>query len=145
MSEWTPEPWELHAMLMGESTRICKATGENWQGCTHIAETDLPADARRAVACVNACKGIPTEALEEIGDPDTATKRAFTRLAEAERLLRKLGTRDDRMIGFQGERNRHIENCWCKFPIADVIDGEKNLVEHEPRCAEIRAFLEATP
>ena len=64
------------------------------------------------------------------------------RFAEAERLLRELGTRDDTMAGLFVDRKRHIENCWCGFPIEDVIDGQRNQVEHEPLCQRIRAFLE---
>ena len=64
------------------------------------------------------------------------------RLATAERLLRELGTRDDTMAGLFVDRKRHIENCWCGFPIEDVIDGQRNQVEHEPLCQRIRAFLE---
>ena len=47
----TSGPWELHAMLMGESTRICKPTPKkNWQGCEDIAVAVNPADARLIAA-----------------------------------------------------------------------------------------------
>lgn len=66
---------------------------------------------------------------------------AHQMLGTAERLLRDLGIRNDTMLGFAGPRKRHIDNCWCRFPIEDWIDGQRNQVAHEPRCLEIRGFL----
>ena len=65
----TPEPWHLDAF--GE---LCGRDGELLCDASHVDEPNdmtpeiSPANARRIVACVNACAGIPTEALE---DPHT--------------------------------------------------------------------------
>lgn len=48
----TPEPWRV------------SGTGHICAGDKVIPYDDLKADARRIVACVNACAGIKTEALE---------------------------------------------------------------------------------
>jgi hypothetical protein len=64
MSEHTKEPWAIHnsknliAILDYEGKHLA----ELWQR----KEYDSVANARRIVACVNACAGIPTEALEQI-------------------------------------------------------------------------------
>lgn len=58
-NRWGPEPWFIE-----DADYILDATGET------VAEAHAPAGwlakdrARRIVACVNACAGIPTEALE---------------------------------------------------------------------------------
>ena len=54
MSEHTREPWEQN------DNRI---TGHNKTGVTLFNDLE-PDDARRIVACVNACEGIATETLE---------------------------------------------------------------------------------
>ena len=111
VNEHTPEPWEKGKLVVNSWTH----EGDNFSngdvdiypplgeaGPVAIARS-LP-DARRIVAAVNACKGIPTERLEEAGREDDmrATFAIVTqskdlrdewrslkaRLAEAERLLR---------------------------------------------------------
>jgi len=64
MSEHTKEPWGIHksknfvAILDSEGKHLA----ELWQR----AEYDSVANARRIVACVNACVGIETETLERL-------------------------------------------------------------------------------
>lgn len=48
----TPEPWRV------------SGTGHICAGDKVIPYDDLKADARRIVACVNACAGIPTATIE---------------------------------------------------------------------------------
>lgn len=63
MSKHTPEPWAIHEDASGDIF----ISGSYH---TYIAEIGNPdedgaaADARRIVACVNACAGLPTEQLE---------------------------------------------------------------------------------
>lgn len=74
MSKHTPEPWEYSCGAIFQergSVSIARTHGaELFQG----AMTDRDAiserikeDARRIVACVNACRGLPTDELEQKG------------------------------------------------------------------------------
>ena len=72
MSKHTPEPWQAHQDASGDVFISSAATS------FHIAEigsedddTAIP-DARRIVACVNACKGVDTDLLEA-GELDKPT------------------------------------------------------------------------
>lgn len=63
----TPEPWQVHQDASGDVFVSSAKTS------FHIAEIGseddeavIP-DARRIVACVNACRGLPTEELEQKG------------------------------------------------------------------------------
>lgn len=56
MMEHTKEPWSMDAV----SGNIIGNNGEL------ICESVTPKDARRIVACVNACAGLSTELLENI-------------------------------------------------------------------------------
>jgi hypothetical protein len=61
----TKEPWQVN---FSDSTQICDCDGES-RGCAPIAvmadgDDDAEANARRIVACVNACAGLGTEALD---------------------------------------------------------------------------------
>ncbi|WP_328222342.1 hypothetical protein [Aeromonas caviae] len=67
MSKHTPEPWQAHQDASGDVFISSAETS------LHIAEigsedddTAIP-DARRIVACVNACRGLPTDELEQKG------------------------------------------------------------------------------
>lgn len=62
--EYTQAPWKLSGIA---PLNICAADGtligdccSGWQGSENIRE----ANARRIVACINACEGIPTKDLE---------------------------------------------------------------------------------
>jgi len=78
MSKHSPEPWTVYApggypTSIYHGDRETLATIDEDHDCTQ----DLTAaNARRIVACVNACAGIPTELLEPIGlathDPESA-------------------------------------------------------------------------
>lgn len=62
-TEHTPEPWFWNEKY-GE---VCFRSKEDDQSYGMACPVDLTAEAnaRRIVACVNACSGIPTEALED--------------------------------------------------------------------------------
>lgn len=94
MSEHTPEPW-ISAEYDGRHIEIMSALD------THIIffpRTQLGiANARRIVACVNACQGVATEFLEQNPAPDspaTLMRAAQSRADEAERLLRDIRDAD---------------------------------------------------
>lgn len=59
-TKYSPEPWR--ALLNGSGPHsIATSASVVVSFCNGIAKAE---DARRIVACVNACAGIPTEALE---------------------------------------------------------------------------------
>ena len=59
----SPEPW---AVCGCDGSKVCRIPTIDFKHDT-VAVTQNPADAERIVACVNACKGIPTEALQDAG------------------------------------------------------------------------------
>ena len=86
MSKHTPEPWQAHQDASGDVFISSAATS------FHIAEigsedddTAIP-DARRIVACVNACRGLPTDELEQKG----LVAAVGTQLIETERQCDEL-------------------------------------------------------
>ena len=73
MTEHTPEPWGLFSRH--GTTAIVDVDDANkeivaWMGFdrSEIPKRVHKANARRIVACVNACKGMTTEELERCGD-----------------------------------------------------------------------------
>lgn len=118
MSEHTPEPWEIsthlgvtnphyvgviaHLGLNTEDNMIAVVTSPGH--VVTMAECD--ANARRIVACVNACAGIPTGDLERPGMLERARlyARPLKDLDEAGRLLRQwLNVGDDNRNRVQTE------------------------------------------
>lgn len=96
MSQHTPEPWESHKTsvyfpnLMG---------GFDISGCP-----SPEANARRIVACVNACAGISTELLEQHGITDVlAPSESSKDLAEASALLIQSNARQLRLTAQRDE------------------------------------------
>lgn len=58
----TQEPWITH----NGGVYSAKAKDEKLYAEMSVAACHTPEDARRIVACVNACSGSPTDALEEM-------------------------------------------------------------------------------
>ncbi len=68
--EHTPEPWNVIEFYMsGERIGVEPKEGD-MIGFFHDKSERTKANARRIVACVNACKNIPTDVLES--DPNIA-------------------------------------------------------------------------
>jgi len=61
MAEHSPEPWA--SVIEFDRVAIRDQDGRKIVGEMYGRDED-EANARRAVACVNACRGIPTESLE---------------------------------------------------------------------------------
>lgn len=90
MPEHFNEPWHLHDMSGPTGAYIEYAPNERGVGKTvNIKDFDT---ARRIVACVNACAGIPTEALEGATGADAARLLALEIAAgvAGERVAAKL-------------------------------------------------------
>ncbi|MFQ1995750.1 hypothetical protein ACK36C_20720, partial [Aeromonas veronii] len=63
----TPEPWQVHQDASGD---VFISSAETSFHIAEIGSEDDEAvipDARRIVACVNACRGLPTDELEQKG------------------------------------------------------------------------------
>lgn len=117
MSEHTPEPWAVTDRNEIGDRYIGPAHGHPYAaicvtGIPPFLGNEAEANARRIVACVNACAGVPTEELEEVAkgsiaitvddviqDAVTAIEEAATaklnaaeeRKAHAERITRVAG------------------------------------------------------
>lgn len=67
MSEYTPEPWRLEPN--GAAYNLVAAGADRHHailvGMTHLPPGRHAANARRIVTTVNACAGLPTDALQE--------------------------------------------------------------------------------
>lgn len=69
-AQHTPEPWFYDKGLTHEKYFVAKHVGDSISGMSAIAmlysgSDEDKANARRIVACVNSCAGLPTEALEK--------------------------------------------------------------------------------
>ncbi|MGL6406532.1 hypothetical protein ACSZM7_10590 [Aeromonas veronii] len=72
MSEHTQEPWVLFE-VGDHHVHLCPASAANKTSILTVTEEDgvtfaavySDDDARRIVACVNACRGLPTDVLEQ--------------------------------------------------------------------------------
>lgn len=70
MDEHSREPWRVgkHSFIVDNSgaNPLSSADDVRLYGGYLVAESVFLNDARRIVACVNACEGIPTDELESI-------------------------------------------------------------------------------
>jgi hypothetical protein len=136
MSEHTKEPLEYEQNMRGDGTPDLGYYVFGGLDGEPIADVTTEDDARRLVACWNACREIKTEALEAGTGPfllvevRAATDRADAvevRADEAEKLLERVGR-----IIFHPERT-----------------GPKWTTYHRPYMKkladEVRAFLESKP
>lgn len=96
MSKHTPEPWHLPP---GDLIFVSKVGGRGYvakmmpldaprdrKGLPTDISDEMCANARRIVACVNACRGLPTDELEQKG----LVAAVGTQLLEADQLRDKL-------------------------------------------------------
>ena len=132
MNGHTPEPWRTRIDPMYDA-HLAKdepaSEGKCWplhygeedpeaDGDPLIGLTFTHADARRAVAAVNACQGIPTETLEHLHPETQLEIKMLTaryvefseRLAEAERLLRWICPQE----GLLKERDYFAAEDWLQ-------------------------------
>ncbi len=101
MDYHTTEPWKLSGIA---PLNICDNKGtliadccSGWQSEEGIREEN----ARRIVACVNACAGIPTEDLESVGvgSVDECAELAREKIERLEGELRALNDREAEAVG----------------------------------------------
>lgn len=92
ISKHTPEPWRAQAWSSHAARTVLVDDPAALTGKRVIAECDTEEDARRIVACVNACAGLTTDLLEckTIGEAsETMVDRLVDQRDELAAALRK--------------------------------------------------------
>jgi hypothetical protein len=69
MPDHSPEPWLISAYGRHLGGRPWTVLSHPTGGAQVVAGCETEKDAKRIVACVNACKEISTDALESVGKP----------------------------------------------------------------------------
>lgn len=148
MSEHTPEPWGTDNRISGprcapsvwwpKDVNFVAVTHDNTGEYSHVvcivASTTEPSevlerDARRIVACVNACRGIETETLEvvEIG------KRPFDIILrerdEARTDLADSRAKLDEMRALVGEMKSTLERVRDEMEASGGWDGDEDVFQ----------------
>lgn len=120
MSEHTPEPWAI-AEAFGGLIPIWSRV--KWITNIHAVPEESSNNARRIVACVNACAGIPTETLENAKAVIEFTKQkdhdAEILCAAADRVQKVINVGCSCKYGCKGDR--------CQFfaTVRAAIMGEE--------------------
>lgn len=87
MSDHTPEPWAIYE---GESVHgVLDSTGRHLAEMWLRKDWDSLANARRIVACVNACRGIETDLIEQMTAAVIAGNPVHEALYGAQQLTRE--------------------------------------------------------
>lgn len=71
VDEYTPEPWECTTLIghvFANERLVANCRGHDDSSDRHACQRENEANARRIVACVNACQGIVTDLVEGV-DP----------------------------------------------------------------------------
>ena len=127
-NKYTPEPWQVFE----DDPRAIVTKGNPMLSLLSVGEDGLAimyeeADARRIVACVNACAGISTENLEDNLPVKELARRYNKALRQRDELLAALE--------FYAERHHfilHDANAW------ETVSGEpQNFQEDEANTATV--------
>lgn len=97
----TPEPWTYKEDCDSRGNYVGFGPRNNFVGETHISVNNLGtvqalANAHRIVACVNACKGIPTEDLEDQAEVTKALKEGIESASPIEDVKKRLFPDEDK-------------------------------------------------
>jgi len=145
-TQHTPEPWRIGipgtvVADSAEGITIKGATGpENveYYGGNLICESVCNANAARIVACVNACKNVPNDWLQENG---------VAAMIEERDQLKRIATQDiDAMATMQSERE-HLDKCiseqrGCIEALQARNENQRHMIEElrEQRTKLLDAF-----
>lgn len=133
-SKHTPGPWHIGAMESGQAA-IDAANGSEVTGWLD------PDDARRIVACVNACAGLDTEYLEAVGLPEFAGKQLCADMVQQE-LDAVIAQRDHWKANHENQvRRARILMERPDMPIERVA-AYKRMLELEQQRDQMLAALE---
>ena len=84
MGEHTPEPWSFNGWMLKANENDILLVGVRIPMTHGQGQDTARANARRIVACVNACRGIETGVLEEAElGPELASARGRATIAES--------------------------------------------------------------
>lgn len=132
----TAEPWKtggsLHGksviFLVGDEPAHTLGHEENWIDC------NTEANARRIVACVNACAGLDTDYLENVGLPEFVGKTLCADLAQQE--LDAVTAQRDQLQARVNELESQ-ELSWRKAMLSErkKVDNLLSWMEHIQRAA----------
>lgn len=135
MTKHTPEPWSVKPgpKIIGN--------GEDFLGMPiSVARLNLTvghyeseeANARRIVACVNACKGLPTQELEEIGIVGVVGRELIELDAKLASVTAQRDELDRRVQSLIGSQARYSTEMQIAEDIIDPDwDGERTPLELE--------------
>lgn len=123
MSKHTPEPWVLFEV--GDRFKHqCPASSDKTSILTVVSEDDMhfgavynDEDARRIVACVNACAGIPSEILEL----DERTALAYRG------YVQKLKSDRDELLSVLEETSKNLSDAAIKVKWFSVSAAQEIL------------------
>jgi hypothetical protein len=98
----TAEPWKVQKPHAGNrGFEIADSSGLN-QVCQDVNE----ANARRIVACVNACRGLPTDELEQRGLVQAVGAELIELTNQRDQLLAALKNLDEAYCSFSFDMDR---------------------------------------
>lgn len=132
MSEHSKEPWEIYCpepydmIIHSENHRVCKV----WLDDSPLTDfnTLQCANARRIVACVNACAGVSTEALEKQGG------NAIHAMAQRDELLEALKELEKR-AGYMAHQCGYFQD-----EVPELLAARTVIAKTEaPHATEIRS------
>lgn len=128
----TPGPWKV----TGTGTiRYIDAPAGNGimqevAACMRVEYGDMDANARRIVACVNACEGLDTYLLENSGDIASAATAQAKYIQKIERQRDQLLSALERMLQCYSMADHRVGYCCC----GDSMDrhGDTMYCGHSP-------------
>lgn len=109
-AQHTPEPWEAVTPCPGECCWHLQSVNNDMGPWGHINNPEMrEADARRIVACVNACSGVSTEILEDGARNDWADLLSSME-KQRDKLLAEMKTAVDRLqFHYENPANSHTD------------------------------------
>jgi hypothetical protein len=122
----TPEPWHSGCRQIEDDNGVLIANLTGWKG-----DAESKANARRIVACVNACKGIKTESLEmEVLSWITDETGENPLQRERDELLEARRACGERLIEVLKERDELLAGKLVEEPLRRQLDELRDEVEY---------------
>lgn len=140
MSEHTAEPWKLTRKNPALSVGLRGETPHLDIGRIFTGSIEGVANARRIVACVNACAGLPTEELEGLaGEHVVAVLRSGRRLSDETARMEKAEARAEeleRLLAALLKASDLVDGAWDQDEAVQIYSSAKK---------EARASLAGKP
>jgi len=145
MSDHTPGPWRVNdnPMAMSEYCILSESRGTGFgasvaianqrEGYNALSLEEAKANARRIVACINACEGSSTEWLEFQTDPDKVDQFGSepfeTRYSNALRAGVKAQDMSKQLLDTLKDAHPYINNAALRLRIGGVIATSEGIVK----------------